>query len=279
MARSVGAAVALLMAVVAVGGCGDGPRPGAPAASPAAAVTVVASTTLTGALATAAGAARVTPIVPADVADPAGYEPTDAQLAAAASADVVVLAATDRFAGRLRAVVAYPDRLVVVRPGVDKATVTAQVTALAERLGTQAAAGRWVAAYARRHDEIVERGRGLNPLPRWTAVADRAVADWLAFMDLRRVGLFGPSRPRPAQVRAWAAAQPRLVVADAHRMAAAPTVPGAAVVAVRVYPDARMDLDALVRRNVAAFTAAFTGRIRPAVPAPDSGPPLVVPGS
>lgn len=123
----------------AIGACGSDDTTSASVTQPVAArsgPTVVASTAWTGALAQAAGAAKVRLIAPADNPHPAGCEPKPSDRTAVTGADYVVLAEYDGFAKTLRDATASSARSSALTPENAPEKVRADVLALGTRFKT-----------------------------------------------------------------------------------------------------------------------------------------------
>jgi zinc transport system substrate-binding protein len=251
MRRSGAAALSVLAAsLFAVSGCTADDEP-QPAAAP-----VVASTTWVGALAKAAGATDVAVIAPANIPDPAGFAPTDEELAPAARAEHVVYAETDGFAAALRRA-AGGTHLVAVKPGVTLPEIRAAVTRLAAAFGTEAAAARWLDAFEAQVDGMSEALRGLAPIPPFKAVAADDVAAWAPFAGVEVVATYGPEPATGPTLAALAARKPKLLLASVHHPDDVPRIPGAIRVDLVNYPGADLDLLAVYQTNGDRISGTF----------------------
>jgi zinc transport system substrate-binding protein len=251
MRRSGAAALSVLaVSLFAVTGCtgADEPAPGA--------ATVVASTTWVGALAKAAGAPDVAVIAPANIPDPAGFTPTDEELAPAAKAEHVVYAETDGFAAALRGV-AGDAHLVPVKPGVTLAEIRAAVTRLGEAFGTEAAAARWLATFESQVSGMSNALRGMAPIPAFKAVAAADVAPWAPFAGVEVVATYEPGQATGPKLAALVARKPKLLLASVHHPDDVPRIPGAIRVDLVNYPGADLDLLAVYQTNGDRISGTF----------------------
>jgi zinc transport system substrate-binding protein len=254
MRRTRTAAVVALAATVlpAVAACTDDE----PAPAPSRTAAVVASTTWVGALAKAAGATDVAVIAPANVPDPGAFQPTQEEMALAGRAEHVVYAKSDGFAGALEAA-AGDAHLVPVVPSTEVSGIRTAVTALAQAMGTESVANRWLAAFEAEVEALSESLKGLAPIPPDTAVASADVAHWAAFAGVRVVAEYGPEPPTDAERAALVARRPKLLLASVHRPADTPDIPGALRVDLVNYPGTDLNLLAVFQTNGDRLGATF----------------------
>lgn len=251
------AVVALLAGVLLVAGGlillasgrGEPTRPIAPH--------VVASTSVAGALARAAGATDVRLLAPASLRSPAEYEPKETELAAARDADLVLYAPGDGFAARLRR--AAPDaKLLRVTLPSSPAAISAEVMRIARRLGTTSAAARWITRFRASYRRLSASLRAGQGAVRRRVVAHRATTRWAAFAGARLVGTFGPAALTPPQVAQLKRVAPAIVLDDAASpIGRALRSLGVPIVAVSNVPGAELDIIALFERNARAIAAAM----------------------
>ncbi|HEU5110360.1 MAG TPA: hypothetical protein VFT95_17610 [Micromonosporaceae bacterium] len=253
MRRTGAAALSVLVgSLLAVSGCtGDEEEP-APAAA-----TVVASTTWVGALAKAAGADDVAVIAPANIPDPAGFAPTDEDLAPAGKAEHVVYAETDGFAAALRRAAGEAHQMSV-KPGNTLPEIRTAVTALAEEFGTQAEAARWLTAFESRVNGLAYALRGMAPIPASTAVAAADVAAWAPYAGAEVVATYGPGPVTGAELTELVAKKPKLLLTSVHHPNDVPRIPGAIRVDLVNYPGADLDLLSVFETNGDRMSATFT---------------------
>jgi zinc transport system substrate-binding protein len=252
MRRSGAAALSVLAAsLFAVTGCTDDDKGPAPTAA-----TVIASTTWVGALAKAAGADDVAVIAPANIPDPAGFAPTDEELAPAAKAEHVVYAETDGFAAALRGA-AGKAHLVPVKPAVTLPQIRAEVTRLGKEFGTEAAAARWLATFESQVSGMSDALRGMAPIPAFKAVAAADVAQWAPFAGVEVVATYGPGPATGPKLAALVARKPKLLLASVHHPNDVPRIPGAIRVDLVNYPGADLDLLAVYQTNGDRISGTF----------------------
>lgn len=230
---------AVLIAIVAplalaAAGCSDD-EPAPPA------IEVVASTTLVGALAKAAGATDIVVIAPPTIPDQTGFEPTPDELAPAGRAKRVLYAESDGFAGALREA-AGDAALVPVKPVTSLPEIRAEVTRLAGVLGTQSAATTWLSEFESQVNAMSTQLKGSAPIPALVTVAQADVAHWADFAGVKVAARYGPGPVSAEQKAALAAAKPEVVLANVHLPADTPDVPGTTRVDLMNYPGEELDL-------------------------------------
>lgn len=252
-ARLALATVALALAVTATSACdSDSPPDGKPAETAA----VVASTTWVGALARAAGATDVAVIAPANIPDQAAFDPTPTELEPAARSEHVLYAETDGFAAALKNA-AGDAHLMSVRPVNTVPAIRSEVTRLAEVFGTRDAATRWLSTFEAQVDALSGSLKGLAPIPPLTAVAQADVAYWATFAGVRTVASYGPAPVTRDQLAALSAKKPKLLLANVHRPAGTPDIPGTIRVDLANYPGEDLNLLAVFQTNAARISATF----------------------
>ncbi|WBB98902.1 MULTISPECIES: zinc ABC transporter substrate-binding protein [unclassified Solwaraspora] len=226
----------------------DGPPAGGPA--------IVASTTWVGALARAAGVADITVIAPANVQHPPDYDPKPSDLAAVADADYVLYAEFDGFADRLTEAAGGDAELIAVQLENTPAAITAEVNRLGALFGTADAATAWLAEFDSTYAELSEQVKTAAPEP-GTAVAQLFIAYWAEFAGLQVAGTYGPQPVTASQLAELTAAEPTVVLANAHLPGANPDVEGAARVDIINYPGDDLDLLTVFRTNAENISAAL----------------------
>jgi zinc transport system substrate-binding protein len=183
---------------------------------------VVATTSWTAALASAAGAVTIVTLAPSDLRHPAEYDLKPSDLAALKGADLVVYTGFEVMAKKLAdAAGAQKVRLLKVDADYSLATMRASLAAIAGVLGTQDTAKSAMAALeafmASWKDEL-----------RRAKVLDRPVLvhvfqqPLIAELGLAVAGTFGPAPLEAAQITKLSATKAVLVVDNWHNEAAGP---------------------------------------------------------
>lgn len=255
--RRAAAAVTICgLMVLGAGGCGGSDDP-----PPAGGKRVVAASVWEAAFAKAAGAKDVKVIVPASVTHIADYDPKPSDLAAMSSADLVLYAEFEGFAGKLKQASGSNAQLVALNLDNSPDNVRAQVRKLAGTLGTGPAAESWIVSYdkviAESQAELKQAWVGGKP-PKVIAQTFVTYAAQLAGAEV--LGTYGPGPVTPAQLAGLAAKKPDLVLDNAH-MSAGQVLPEATAKQVRIinYPGADADLLTVYRANTGALVKALKG--------------------
>ncbi|MFF5213282.1 metal ABC transporter solute-binding protein, Zn/Mn family [Streptosporangium sp. NPDC000396] len=249
-------AVLAAMAVTACGGTGESTSA---APSPTAkGLKVVAASTWEAGFAKAAGATDITVIVPSGVHHAPDYDPKPSDLAKVAEADVVLYAAFEGFAGKLKEAAGSKAKLIEVSLDNTPDKVKAEVSRLGGEFGTAEAARAWTTTfdteYAALKEKVTGAAKGAAPV-----VVAQAFVAWAAdLIGARPAGVYGPQPPTAGQISELAAKKPRLVLDNS-------AMPGgdalANVEARRVvidnFPDQGLDLIAMYRANADAIIAAL----------------------
>lgn len=219
---------------------------------------VVASTSWVAAFAKAAGIEDVTIVAPVDLQHPPDYDPKPSDLAAITDADYVLLAGFEGFADRMTEASGSDAEVITLEVDNDPDTIRANVRSLAETFDTQDAAEAWIEDFDQRVDELGADLEGARPAEASTAVAHVFMAYWANLAGIEVVGTYGPQPVTAAQLAEFTAAQPDLVLTNAH-------VPAGAVfddleaeqIAIRNFPDDSLDLIEVFEANTASILAAF----------------------
>ncbi|MFE0100451.1 ABC transporter substrate-binding protein [Streptomyces sp. NPDC059009] len=223
------------------GSAGKGSKGGSPS--------VVVTTTWEGAFAKAAGARDVRVIVPKSVHHAPDYDPKPSDLAAVADADFVLYAPFEPYAAKIKDAAGSDAELVEVGLDNDAAKVTAEVTRLGKKFGTEAAAARWnttfKAEYGKLHKELTASWPG-GRAPKVAAQTFTAWSAKLAGADV--VGTYGPEAVTAKQLSDLSEKKPALVLDNAH-MTTGKVLPdsGARQVEIVNYPGEDLDLLAVYR--------------------------------
>lgn len=207
----------LLLSLTAITACGSDDTTTPSVAEPAAArsgPTVVASTAWTGALAQAAGAAKVTLIAPASNSHPSDYEPKPSDLTAVTGADYVVLAEYDGFAKALRDATGSSANVIGLTPENSPAKIRADVVALGKTFKTPERALAWIKTFDAEYQQLSDATKALTAGK--TAVAHMFMAPWASFSGTKLVGTYGPGPMKPSQLLKLKRKKANLLFENAH---------------------------------------------------------------
>ncbi|WP_327102985.1 metal ABC transporter solute-binding protein, Zn/Mn family [Nonomuraea glycinis] len=249
-------AIAVTILVLTATACAD--AQGSPPAATGQGLTVVAASTWEAGLAKAAGATDIAVIVPPGVQHAADYDPKPSDLAKVAEADVVLYAAFEGFAGKLKEAAGSDAKLIEV--GLDNAPgkAKAEVARLAAEFGTAEAAKTWTTTfdseYATLKDQVTEATGGSAPI-----VVAQAFVAWAADLaGVQPAGVYGPQPPTAAQIAELAAKKPRLIL-DNSAMPGGDALADvrAKRVVINNFPDQDLDLLAMYKANADALIAAL----------------------
>lgn len=261
---AVGFRIAALAGVLAFAvGCGaqDSTEPGGAGAPDVSGKKVVAASTWEAAFAKAAGAKDISVIVPSSVTHIADYDPKPSDLSAIASADLVLYAEFEGFAGKLKEAAGSEAKLLPVNLDNSPDVVRAEVRKLAGELGTTAEAEAWLGQYDKTISEaettLKSAWVGGKP-PKVVAQAFVTYAAKLAGAEL--LGTYGPQPVTPAQLAELTAKNPELVLDNVH-MSTGTVMPGSTAKQVKIinYPGADYDLLGVYRTNVDEIVKALRG--------------------
>ncbi|GAA4196238.1 hypothetical protein GCM10022252_43240 [Streptosporangium oxazolinicum] len=247
------------VAALAVAACGSArPQQAAPA-SAGGGLKVVAASTWEAGFAKAAGATDIAVIVPPGVHHAADYDPKPSDLATVAQADVVLYAAFEGFAGKLKEAAGSGAKLIEVSLDNAPDKVKAEVRRLGGEFGTAQAAQAWTSAfdaeYAALKEKVTAATGGTAPV-----IVSQAFVAWAADLaGTRPAGVFGPQPPTAGQISELAAKRPRLVL-DNSAMPGGDALSGvrAKRVVIDNFPGRELDLIAVYRAGADALTAALS---------------------
>lgn len=253
-------AAASLLAILAAGVASGvaGARPSASAAGP----TVVASTTWVAAIARLAGAVKVTTIAPPNLQHPPDYEPKASDLLAIRKADYVLVAGYEGFAPQVRKAAGGTAPIVTVATTYDPAALAASVKALGARFGTAKVAAANAASIRAALTKVCTALRAKVSGSSAVVVSHVVVADWAACAGLRPAGVFGPAPITPGQVTTLAKADPTVVFESWNMAGSGEAITGstgASMVELENFPDGRLDLVAVARKNASAIARTLGG--------------------
>ncbi|SFC93467.1 metal ABC transporter solute-binding protein, Zn/Mn family [Streptomyces aidingensis] len=264
--RPLGLAVALTTLAALAAGCSGEDSGGekddpAESAGRAGGPVVVATTTWEGAFAKAAGAEDITVIVPPTVLHAPDYEPKPSDLAAVAEADFVLYAPFEPFAGQITEAAGSDAELVEVNldNGVD--AMHEEVTRLAELFGTEQAAWEWTEDFAVEYDKLSNELRATWPDGTRPEVVAQVFTVWAADMaNAATVETFGPEQVTPGELDGLTAADPVLVLDNAH-LTTGEVLPGSGIPQVDIvnYPGEDLDLLAVYRDAAGVMREAIAG--------------------
>ncbi|MER5624373.1 zinc ABC transporter substrate-binding protein [Streptosporangium sp. NPDC002544] len=229
----------------------------APSASPGG-LKVVAASTWEAGFAKAAGATDITVIVPPGVHHAADYDPKPSDLAKVAEADVVLYAAFEGFAGKLKEAAGSKAKLIEVSLDNAPDKVKAEVRRLGGEFGTAQAAEAWTAAFDTEYTALKEK---VTAATKGTArvIVSQAFVAWAADLaGAQPAGVFGPQPPTADQISELAGKKPQLVL-DNSAMPGGDALAGveAKRVVINDFPDQGLDLLAVYRANADALAAAL----------------------
>jgi hypothetical protein len=185
-------------------------------------VRVVATTSWTAALATAAGARDVLTIAPSDLRHPAEYDMKPSDVAAINGADLVVSTGFEVMAKRLaEAAGSRRIRILQVDADYSLATLRRSILAIAAVTGTEAEARASIGALEQFMGSWKEelRAQGLAGAPVIVHLFQQPLARELGFTV---AGVFGPAPLEAAQINRLSAQNAALVIDNWHNEVAAP---------------------------------------------------------
>lgn len=251
------AAVAAL-AMAACGSTEEASPSASPTSSTGGGLKVVAASTWEAGFAKAAGATDITVIVPPGVHHAADYDPKPSDLAKVAEADVVLYAAFEGFAGKLKEAAGSKAKLIEVSLDNAPDKVKAEVRRLGGEFGTAQAAEAWTAAFDTEYTALKEKvtaaTKGTAPV-----IVSQAFVVWAADLaGAQPAGVFGPQPPTAGQISELAGKKPQLVL-DNSAMPGGDALAGveAKRVVINNFPDQGLDLLAVYRAGADALTAAL----------------------
>ena len=219
---------------------------------------VVAASTWEAGFARAAGATDITVIVPPGVHHAPDYDPKPSDLVKVAEADVVLYAAFEGFAGKLKEAAGSKAKLIEVSLDNTPDKVRAEVARLGGEFGTAEAAKAWTATfdteYAALKKKVTGATKGTAPV-----IAAQAFVAWAVDLTgTRPAAVYGPQPPTAGQISELAAKKPRLVL-DNSAMPGGDALAGveAKRVVIDNFPGREMDLIAMYRANADAIITAL----------------------
>ncbi|GAA1010843.1 hypothetical protein Aple_066290 [Acrocarpospora pleiomorpha] len=219
---------------------------------------VVAASSWEAGFAKAAGATDITVIVPPGVQHAPDYDPKPSDLAKVAEADVLLYAAFEGFAGKLKEAAGSDAKLIEVALDNAPDKVKAEVRRLAAEFGTANAADAWTATfdteYAALKQKVTEATKGTTPV-----IVSQAFVAWAADLTgAQPAGVYGPQPPTAGEISTLAAKKPQLILDNSAMPGGdALTNVNAERVVINNFPDPSFDLIAMYRANAAAIVTAL----------------------
>jgi zinc transport system substrate-binding protein len=254
------AALAGLLVLATACGTDSGAQPTTGDAPAAQGKKVVAASTWEAAFAKAAGAKDISVIVPPSVAHGADYDPKPSDLSKVASADLVLFAEFEGFAGKIKEATGSPAKLHQVNLDNSPDVVRAEVRKIAEKIGTTSEADAWLSTYDKEitgiEAKIKQAWAGGKP-PKVVAQVFVTYAAKLAGADV--LGTYGPQPVTPGQLSELTGKSPELVLDNTH-MSTGTVMPGTAAKQVKIinYPGGDYDLLGVYRTNADEIIKTLT---------------------
>ncbi|WP_157244995.1 metal ABC transporter solute-binding protein, Zn/Mn family [Nonomuraea typhae] len=169
---------------------------------------VVAASSWEAGFAKAAGATDVSVIVPAGVSHAPDYDPKPSDLAKVAEADIVLYAAFEGFAGKLKEAAGSKAKVIEVALDNSPEKVKAEVARLAAEFGTGEAARTWAASLDTEYAALKRQLAGKSPV-----IVSQAFVAWAADLaGVQPAGVYGPQPPTAAQIAGLVAKKPTLIL-------------------------------------------------------------------
>ena len=221
---------------------------------------IVASTSWVAAFAAAAGATDITVIAPSNLQHPPDYDPKPSDLVAVADADYVLLAGFEGFAARLQEAAGGDiDKIIMVMTENSPATIRAEVTRLAERFGTQAAAEAYLATFDQEYERLSTALQAKVGATNPVVVTHLFMTPWVYFAGLEPAGAYGPMPMTPAELKQLTDAQPAFVFENVHMGGGDPVVEatGATKIDLLNFPGEDLDLIKVFATNAERISAAL----------------------
>ncbi|MFI9550550.1 metal ABC transporter solute-binding protein, Zn/Mn family [Nonomuraea endophytica] len=234
--------------VLAVTGCGQSTD------TKSGGLKVVAASSWEAGFAKAAGATDITVIVPPGVNHAPDYDPKPSDLAKVAEADVVLYAAFEGFAGKLKEAAGSKAKVIEVALDNSPEKVKAEVTRLAGQFGTAEAAKTWTAGFDTEYAALKQKLAGKSPV-----IVSQAFVVWAADLaGVQPAGVYGPQPPTAAQLADLAAKKPTLIL-DNSAMPAGETLSNvqAKRVVINNFPGDDHDLIGMYKANADTLLKAL----------------------
>ena len=229
----------------------------APAAS---GPSVLASTSWVGAIAKMAGASTVDVVAPANLQHPPDYDPKPSDLVKASTADYVLLAGFEGFATRLKDAAGSDAKVETVMTAYTPEVLSKEVLRLAGEWGTTDVATANLEKYTADWNAASASTIAKLQSSSVVVVAQAYVAEWAMFAGLTPAGTYGmKNMPTPSEVADLVKLKPAFVFENSHMPMGADvaSASGAEVVSIVNFPEADLDLSAVIAKNEAAILQAL----------------------
>ncbi|WP_405150477.1 metal ABC transporter substrate-binding protein [Sphaerisporangium sp. NBC_01403] len=252
-------AAVTVLAALAVTACGS--TQNATSSGPASTAKgpkVVAASSWEAGFAKAAGATDITVIVPPGVRHAPDYDPKPSDLAKVAEADIVLYAAFEGFAGKIKEAAGSTAKLIEVSLDNAPDKVKAEVLRLGGEFGTAGAAKAWTASFDTEYASLKQKVTGAAKGARPVIVAQAFVA-WAADLaGVQPAGVYGPQPPTAGQISELAAKKPQLIL-DNSAMPGGDALSNvnAKRVVINNFPGQAFDLKAVYTANADAIVTAL----------------------
>ncbi|ATY12373.1 ABC transporter substrate-binding protein [Amycolatopsis sp. AA4] len=253
---------ALILGALLLSGCGSAaqqPAAPAPASGSPEGPAVVAASTWEGAFAKAAGAGKVTVLVPPSIKHAPDYDPKPSDLAAVAGARYVLYSRFEGFAGKLKDAAGSSATTVGLTLDNSKDNVEKEVRRLAGMFGTQAAAEKWIAGFEAEYARLSGEVKAKWPGGKQPQVIEQAFVGFAAQLSGANVlAAYGPEPVTAARLAELSAKHPQYVF-DNEAMSTGTVLPGtpAKQVSLVNYPGQDLDLLSVYRQNAKLLADAF----------------------
>jgi zinc transport system substrate-binding protein len=258
-ARATRHLAALIASGLLLAGCGAGATSQNAAPSGNGGPTVVAASSWEAAFAKAAGAGKVTVIVPPSIQHAPDYDPKPSDLAAVSGANYVLYAPFEGFAGKIKDAAGSSAKLVQLNLDNAKDNVESEVRRLAGMFGTQAAAETWIKNFDTEYNQLSTQVRAAWPGGQPPRVIAQAFVGYAAQLSGAQVlGTYGPDPVTASQLAELAAKNPQYVLDNVH-MSTGAVLPGspARQIGITNYPGPDLDLLPVYRANANTLINAF----------------------
>lgn len=223
--------------------------------------TFVAATTWSAAFVRAAGADKVSVLVPPGSPDPFGYVATEAELGPVADAEFVVVDGREALVGEITDALPTEGEIITFTLDNDPAHVKSWVLGLSERFMLGDVAQQWTErfdeALVEWEAELADHGPATPP----TAIVDEALVSWSTLADLDVLATFDGAALTASEAADLAALDADLVLVASETPPPTELDLGPAeVVELTNFPDASLDLMTLFATNVATLGSALAAR-------------------
>lgn len=252
---------ALIAGGALLAGCGAQAAGGsAPSAAPEpSGPTVVAASSWEAAFAKAAGANKVTVIVPPSIKHAPDYDPKPSDLAAVSGANFVLYAQFEGFAGKIKDAAGSNAKVVEVNLDNSRDNVDKEVRRLAALFGTQPAAEQWISGFDRQYDQLATQVKAAWPGGQPPKVVAQGFVGYAAQLSGAQVlDTYGPDPVTAAKLAELSAKNPQYVLDNEH-MTTGTVLPGTPAKQLEItnYPGPDLDLLPVYQANAKTLIDAF----------------------